>query len=350
MSRSRISPPTPSILSVCWDRRGIRLSDGALALDGGAEAGATFVGHALTGASRRGQRIITSDVTARLLGARLGPSLATPFHRRFSLGSLELELLPSGVFPGAAALSVSQDGHCLVYAGEVGFGSTLLGLPGPEPRRCDHLVLRPTYGYPRFRFPSASESVGSLVAMALEARGQGRATVLHAASLGAIHALVKPMQGEGLTVRAHRQVHRFLAPLRAAGVALGSVARFEGEVVRGEVLLWPLDALPPVAPRRDLAPCRILVSGLALVPEHLAASGCEAGVPLANNADFGALLAHVLACRPQRVSFVERQAPPLAAELASRGILVEVLGPPEQLEMFPSPAGAAGAGAHSRVS
>ena len=177
--------------------------------------------------------------------------------------------------------------------------------------------------------------------------------IIHATALGAVHALVGPLQEAGLVVRAHRQVHRFLAPLRAAGLTLGAVARFDGALALGEVLLWPLDVPSPVVfPASPTAPpvCRVLASGLAVHQEEVAARGCEVGLALSNRAGFAALIAYVNACRPQRVSFVDRQAPPLAAALTESGIRVDVLGPPEQLDMFPAPADLAGRGADSRVS
>jgi hypothetical protein len=75
-----------------------------------------FVSSAERVGAGHGQLIATPETLA-LIGAK--GQLGVPLHRPFTLGTLRLELIPSGRGIGAAALHVDAGDHSVLYAGAV---------------------------------------------------------------------------------------------------------------------------------------------------------------------------------------------------------------------------------------
>lgn len=69
------------------------------------------------GAGASHGQLIATPETLALLGAK--GQLGVPVHRPFTLGTLRLELLPSGRGLGGAALHVDAGTHSVLYAGEI---------------------------------------------------------------------------------------------------------------------------------------------------------------------------------------------------------------------------------------
>jgi len=103
------------------------------------------------GRTGHGQLIGTS-ITLALLGARDHGHLAVPLRQRFTLGTVRLELLPSGRGFGAAALHADVTGKTVLYAGAVRTSAGGVGDPA-ELRACDAVVVAAPYGAPDDRFP-----------------------------------------------------------------------------------------------------------------------------------------------------------------------------------------------------
>lgn len=305
----------------------------ALGFDTFGETGVTFISHAGVRLPRRPGRMILSSVTAALLGKGASQALATPPGRRFSLGRLELELLPSGVAPGATALLVSVEGQRLLYAGELGSGPALGCGERPRARRCHHLVLRPHFDGARDVLPPPQETFDELCDLLRDARTVGEVPVLRGRALGRLLALPGPLVAAGFRVRAHRRIHRHLGILREVGLPVERVPRFEGRATPGEILLWPRRAPPP--PHGSGTALRhVLVSGRALRPEAAGEAGCALGVPLSARADLPALVAYVKACGPEVVSLTRAPSAAFRSALERLGVRWKVVGPPAQLSMF----------------
>jgi putative mRNA 3-end processing factor len=78
-------------------------------------------------------QLIATPLTLALLGASAGGHLGVPLHRRFTLGTVRLELIASGRGPGAAALWADIAGKTVLYAGAIRGDA--------EVRKCDALVV-----------------------------------------------------------------------------------------------------------------------------------------------------------------------------------------------------------------
>src|SRR5262249_60854032 len=75
-------------------------------------------------------QLIGTAITLALLDAAGHGHLGVPLRQRFTLGTVRLELIPSGRGFGAAALHADIAGKAVLYAGAVRASPRGLGAPG----------------------------------------------------------------------------------------------------------------------------------------------------------------------------------------------------------------------------
>jgi putative mRNA 3-end processing factor len=286
------------------------------------------------GRAGHGQLIATAATLAQL-GASPG-QLSSPYGRPFTLGTVRLELVPSGHALGAAALWIDAGGPRVLYAGAI-CNAPGVGLAEPLAlRSCDALVVAAPYGAVGDRFPARATAVADWLAWADAARARGAIAVALVTSTSKAFDVAAATAAAGFTVGAHRSVVDVIGRLREAG-ALGGAAAVLAGVKRGAVgaqaLVWP------VRERRRLevalgarAAAIALVSGAAIDPAALAAAGTAHGIAWSNAADRDELLALIAASAAPRIYLTGRRADAIAATLGPRA---RVLAPPRQMALFP---------------
>jgi putative mRNA 3-end processing factor len=315
-------------------RGAVRLAGELLQFDGFTEDGLTFVSHAHVPVPPDAERLVTSVITARLLGSRARYALATPYGREFSLGALELRMLPTGHVPGAAALLVRHQRRTLIYAGHLGAYGEFFGLAGAVAKPCDTLVLHAPYGGPGPKLPKPHTVLKRIGTFCRKAHADGLTPVLLCARLGLAQPLSALLHKKGFAVQLHRSQHRYLGPLRELGLPVGPARRFAGDLPSNGVLLWPLDLREAASLDAALPHRCALVSARALVPHAADDYGCHAAFPLSEHADHPRILDYVSRAAPRRIYLLPGTPPDLAAALQSEGREVHRFGPPAQLELF----------------
>jgi len=120
----------------------------------------------LSSADRAGRtghsQLIGTSITLALIGARDKGHLAVPLRQRFTLGTLRLELIPSGRGFGAAGLHVDIAGKTVLYAGAVRTSAGGVG-DAAELRTCDAVVVAAPYGEPHHRFPPLGAAIDATI-------------------------------------------------------------------------------------------------------------------------------------------------------------------------------------------
>jgi len=336
-------------------RRGTRIADTVIACDATAGGDLLFLSNGLdpqdgesgrrsagpVGKARARGQILTTPETLALMGeagARLRQrTLTVGYGRPFGLGTLRLELVPSGVLPGAAALACEDGERRILYAGRARLGPPALGsLPG-EVRSAHALYLDATFGHPRFRFLARDEAEERVRRFVRAARDEGRGAVVLAAPLGLAQDLAAALRADGWKIRGHRAVIEAAAAYGRAGAlaAPAMPARFTGKLTRDEVLLWPAGAREAAAVRRALPDARVVwVSGLACDADARARVGADEAIPFANGPDFEGLLAYAAATGAREIAVRNGFAEDLAAAFRARGADAYVLAPPRQIDLF----------------
>jgi putative mRNA 3-end processing factor len=163
-------PRSATIAPIVW-RDGVHLSGTPIWCDARRRRDVCFVSSAeRVGRTGHGQLIATAETLA-LLDTRGDGHLAVPLRRRFTLGTLRLELIPSGRGLGAAALHVDIAGRTVLYAGAIRTAAGGLGEPA-EVRTCDAVVVAAPLG--DRRVPPLAQVADELHAWVRTQLAQGR--------------------------------------------------------------------------------------------------------------------------------------------------------------------------------
>ncbi len=343
----RADAPPP----VTW-RDGVHLTGTPIWCDARRRRDVCFVSSAeRVGRAGHGQ-LIGSPLTLALLGARSGGHLAVPLRRRFTLGTLRLELIASGRGPGAAALHVDAGGRSVLYAGPVRTDVPAALGPGAEPagvRTCDAVAVAAAHGDERDRFPPLADAIEQTLAWTRAQLAAGRHAVLLVDTAldglevaGCLAAGGLPLAGD----RAIRDLAR-----RAAELAAGLPAPVSLTAPPAGASPWgattapaPQLGAPGKEPRAtiwrdadragaaralgDRPHATALISGRALAAPCAAA---DAAFTWPSAAGRAALLAWIESTAAREVFVTGPGAEAIARALGARARLV---GPPRQMMLF----------------
>jgi putative mRNA 3-end processing factor len=342
----RDTRPLPS--PVVW-RSGVQIAGTILWCDALRARGLCFISSAQVRARAAHRQILTTPRTQALLAAQGIPDpaghaagqaraaaevLVTPYGRPFSLGTLRLELFPSGHLPGAASLLVQQGGRRVIYGGDVcpRPPGERPGLAEPcEVRGGEVLVLGAPVAALGQPLPSRAEAGAQLVDAVQRALDRHQTPVVLAAALGGAQEALVWLGQAGLAVRAHPRIAALAAAYRQEGLALPALSPV-GTSRQGP-LLWPLELREAPALARQAPAYRIAVTGLALAPDAAARLGVDVAVPLADHGDLESILSYVRATGASEVYLTSGHREILVQTLAAQGVRAYRLGPPQQMDL-----------------
>jgi len=281
-----------------------------------------FLAHARGARATLPERTVASGPTVALLEAAqpraLLRSAALPaaYGKSFALGQLRLTLHPAGHILGSAQLRCEADGIDVLYAGDLGNGS--LTAEPLEQMACSTLVLRATYGHPRFLFPPREELLGRVVLFVERSLADGKVPVLLTSPIGAAQDLVVHLARLGFTPRLHGSALRACAVYRAQGVKLPEVLGLDGPPGPRDVLLLPPQQRSEKIVRTLGRPARTcFLSGRA---QDGLPPGVDEGLPLSDHAGQRELIAYALRSGARRVITTHGHAEELAQALRARGL------------------------------
>lgn len=268
-------------------------------------------------------QLIGTPLTLALLGAKGEGDLAVPVRQRFTLGTLRLELIPSGRGLGAAALFVDFGGRGTMYAGSVRTGHGGIG-DAAEVRSCDALVVHAPFGEPHHVFPKLTDVIAETVAWAKAELAVDRRPVLFCDSALDGLELAVTLAAHGLAIAAARPIRD--AALRVSDRTTLPPISTPGKEPRA--VIW-LDAdhsglVKALAGKRFST---ALTSGRAID----GATGYDAGFVWASAADRKQLLGWIDSANARDVFVTGPCADAIVGALAGRA---RVVGPPRQMALF----------------
>jgi putative mRNA 3-end processing factor len=322
---------------------GLRLRDTSLHLEPRGRSELGFLAHARGARATLPLRLVATTGTVALLEAaqpramRKSAPLPASFGKPFALGPLKLTLFAAGYVRGSAQLlceTASPDR--VLYSGDLG-GAGPTACATAEPReqpQCDTLVLRATYGHPRYRLPPRAEVLAQLSSFVQRALAARCTPVVLAAPLGGAQEAALHLAGEGHTMRLHPTVLRAAEVYRHLGVPLAEAAPLSGAPAFGEVAILPYDARGSRAAAALPGARTCLLSGRALEPDLVARAGVSSALPLSDHAGFDQLVDFALRSGARRVLTVHGYAEELAQALRDKGLEARALGHEKQLELF----------------
>jgi hypothetical protein len=326
---------------VTW-RDGVHISDTPIWCDARRRRDVCFVSSAdRVGRTGHGQ-LIGSPLTLALLGAGGGGHLAVPLHRRFTLGTVRLELIASGRGPGAAALFVDIAGKTILYAGAI----RTSGIEPAGVRACDAVVVAAPYA--RTFVPLAKAIEQTLDWTARELVAGRRPVLLVDTALDGLEVAMA-LATAGIPIAGARAIRE--AAQRAGDLAVDAIAAANARAVRDAELRGDKTSEIEDAPRalqiaspgkdpraivwlaRDRAGLQRATSNVttsiaALGGEELDADACFEWTNASGTND---VLAWIESTNAREVYVTGACADEIARVLGARA---RVIGPPHQMTLF----------------
>lgn len=333
-------------------------------------------------------QLIGTAITLALADASGPGHLAVPLRQRFTLGTVRLELIPSGRGFGAAALHADVAGKTVLYAGTVRTSAGGVG-DAAELRACDAVVVAAPYGEPHHRFPPLAGAIAAAIDWTRAQLAAGRRPVLVVDSVLDGLEVASRLAAEAIAIaggRALREASHRIAELVPPPQLIDGEVAIGRSIPRGTPLPRqlsraepspgadpvapppsglaglaagsqtfprpPFDAtsgIPPIAPPgRDPRALIWLAADRAQLGKALGdrpaatalvsaraiegAAGCDTAFAWASAADRAQLLAWIEATGARDVFVTGTCADAIVAALGARA---RVIGPPHQMPLFP---------------
>jgi hypothetical protein len=274
--------------------------------------------------------------------------LLSPVGRPFHLGTLRMELFPSGEAPGAASLWLKlPSGQCVVYAGTP-CAQPAAGVEPMQVRAGEALVCAAPLAGLDGELPERATALGVLRDLVGQGQAAGAVTVILCSPLAGAPAIWSQLQADAAVVVVHGEVARALRAYAELGLLPPSTAprRYTRPLGPGAVLLWPAAVPLPPAVRLQgpkARGLRVILSVGAAIAEAVVARAQAAlpvgaelagAVALADGLDQPALRRYIADSEAKVVYLTAGYSDGLAATLRRTGVQLLPLGPPRQLPLF----------------
>jgi Cft2 family RNA processing exonuclease len=326
----------------------LKVAGTELYLDSRVSRGVCFVSHAHSDHICTHNSVIATPATARLAEHRIGMTCASPLEydiERAIDDATRVKLLPAGHVLGSAMIHIARPEGTLLYTGDFKLRASRTVEPS-RIERADYLVMESTYGLPIFHFPPAAEVAAQLLELVENALRDGRQPIVMAYTLGKSQEVAHMLMSGGFNVTMHGATYAISKLYEELGVTLGrqpgafrryNAGDFHGGTAldlreRGVLLAPPYVARSGFVTRFN-NPCRIIMTGWALLKNAIFRYGVDHALPLSDHADFGELLELIERVQPRKV-FTHHGYKEFVDELRKRGITAELARPDEQLMLF----------------
>jgi Cft2 family RNA processing exonuclease len=170
--------------------------------------------------------------------------------------------------------------------------------------------MESTYGLPFFRFPPRQNVIDQFLEIVENAFENRRQPIVLGYALGKSQEIVRILTDAGHRVTAHGAVASINQIYESCGVPLGQFRRYRREDFHGPTALDLRERGVLIAPPRVARtafvtcfnnPCRIILSGWALLKNAVYRYGVDHALPLSDHADFDGLLETVERVNPKKV-------------------------------------------------
>jgi ATP-dependent DNA ligase I len=316
--------------------RGIYLPELDLWLDPRDERETAFVSHAHTDHIANHREVILSEVTAKLMAARMPGrrvERSLPFHSPTLFRGSTITLIPAGHIFGSAQIHVQTRSESLLYTGDLKLRHGKSAEPA-EWLHADTLIIETTYGLPKYIFPPTEQVIANVTKFCLEALEENLTPILFGYSLGKAQEILAALQGTGLRILLHPSVYKMTTLYEQLRRPLPEYCLYDGSPAAGSVVICPPTANRTRLVQRIKNRRTAILTGWALNSGASHRYQCDAAFPLSDHADYAELVRYVELVEPARVFTVHGFAREFAGDLRRRGIEAWSLGENNQLELL----------------
>jgi putative mRNA 3-end processing factor len=313
--RPRAAPVPP----VTW-RDGVHLTGTPIWCDARRRRDVCFVSSADRIVRAGHGQLIGTPLTISMIAGRDSGHLAVPVRRPFTLGTLRLELIPSGRALGAAALHVDTGMRTALYAGAI---RTVHATEAAEVRASDAVVVAAPIGEPHHKLAPIAEVAERVIEWVRAQLAANNAPVLVVDTALDGLEVAAQLVAANLPVVGSKSLRDAAELVGDTAPAMRAASKEPAVIVRAE---------PDRIKASSTSSVAALVSARAVDP-RLTGQGYAATFAWPFVASRAQLLGWIEQARAKQVFVTGACAESIVASLGARA---SVLGPPQQMALFSS--------------
>ena len=316
---------------------GIHLKGTGLWFDSKKKAGLSFISSADIDRFTPSEKIIATPETIKFLFSKIKKSivLACPYYRPFTLGNLQVELVPSGHMLGSSQMIVNKGNKTLLYTGEINLNK----LPTAKPaytKHCDILVMKCPYGQPGYIFPSFDESIETLTGFIKETLSSDSTPVIIVEPLGKAQDIIKALGEHGFKLSLHKSIYKATKIYEEFGIQFKDYELYKPAEIDEKIVIIPPNKLESDN-LKEIKRKRLGIIAECTNDEKSAiklAFKADEVITLSSHAGYKELIEFVELIKPEKVYLVEEHATEFAKILQKRGYQAVALEKPTQLNLI----------------
>ena len=244
---------------------------------------------------------------APLLKARLSSDVSIQelsYGVPVDINGIRVSLHPAGHILGSAQVRLERNGEVWVVTGDFKRHPDPTCTPF-EPLRCHTLVTESTFGLPVFNWPDPQDVVADINAWWRKNKGQGRASILFAYSLGKAQRIVAQLDAAIGPIFTHGAVEHMTEAYRQAGIPINPTLPVSETQQRqdfnGALVIAPPSAEGSPWMRRFSGAGRAFASGWMQIRGNRRRRAVNRGFVLSDHADWNGLLETIYASGAETV-------------------------------------------------
>lgn len=313
-------------------KNGIHLKGTELWFDSKKKTELSFISSADIDKFTSPEKIIATPETIKLLEKKLRKPvlLSCPYNRPFTLGNLQVELIPSGHMLGSAQMIVDKGDKTLIYAGDI----NLEKLPTSEPvsmKKCDVLVLKCSYGADQ-DYPEMEKSLDRLTKFIEETFDKEETPVITVKPIGVCQDIIKTLGDRGYKISLERSIYNVTKIYEDLGVKFGDIEILKNTEINDRVIFIPIEQINSDK-INDIKSKRI-----ALINEYdednYSDVKTDETFTFSSKASNKQLLKYVERIKPKKVYLIGKYANDFSKTIESKGYETIVLEKPTQLDLL----------------
>ncbi|NOZ61392.1 MAG: hypothetical protein GXO74_06895 [Calditrichaeota bacterium] len=314
--------------------KGIRISGTPLWLDAEKRAPLSFISHAHSDHVRRHDKIIATPATISLVHLRYKKQEAIPlnFGESYRLDDATIELFPAGHVLGSAQIFIQKEHLNIIYTGDFKIDRNETTLPAAF-RSADILIMESTFGSPEFRFPKKWVVIEKMAKFIEKCFQRGQVPIVMGYRLGKAQEAIKILGDLNYQISVHGSIEPVLKIYEKYGVQFNNYQSFNGEDLRGRVLVIPPHLSRSHQIKKIYNAKKLLLSGWAVEKKARYWYDVDEAIPFSDHADFQQLIEYAHKVNPQKI-FVTHGVKSFVHDLRREGFDADFLHPSAQMSLF----------------
>jgi putative mRNA 3-end processing factor len=301
-------------------------------IDPSRPVGRAVITHAHADHARAGcGSYLATPQCAPLLKARLSSDVRIQelsYGVPVDINGIRVSLHPAGHILGSAQVRLERNGEVWVVTGDFKRHPDPTCTPF-EPLRCHTLVTESTFGLPVFNWPDPQDVVADINAWWRKNKGQGRASILFAYSLGKAQRIVAQLDAGIGPIFTNGAVEHMTEAYRQAGIPINPTLPVSETQQRqdfnGALVIAPPSADGSPWMRRFSGAGRAFASGWMQIRGNRRRRAVDRGFVLSDHADWNGLLETIYASGAETVWVTHGFTEEVVQYLREKGLAAEAL-------------------------